>query len=305
MDVIMTQSSMNSYLRKEMQNKIDQISNRIQSNGHGGDFSDSSRIDEIVKTERDLLKFDNRIEISKMQSTKIEEKINLIEPLKELMMQFKQSLNEVRSDTELGSGMFKSVCKNTLQQLQDMVNDVPSMGGSSDIYNDKCMDISLMNVPPSPLNADYSYAIGGDQGDLVHIDHTDGKWDLSSFTVQDPMIEEFVRSLRLAAEGDVTKSNDPYFAASMDHLDKALHYSDIALRSQGELKQAIDLKIDMMTNLSTKLQEFYEDIAVEKMAELVVMHSTMLDDIEALYQMFIRDIRSIQDMRSMNDRLFF
>ncbi|CAO5678157.1 MAG: hypothetical protein NEHIOOID_00870 [Holosporales bacterium] len=288
-DILGSRSSLSMNAMKNVSDLKDKTTVQLERNGILESYSDAPQVGELVRLDFQLSSLADRIETSKSIAKKIDEKVTLIPKIQELMNTFKDELKKVRSTNQIQINDFQDNVTHVLSDLETLIN-IPSLLGRGENYNKKTVDFSLLNPEQTFDLADYSYAPGASTGDMVEIDDMNTKRDISTFVATDPCIEQFVRALKLAQQGDETDPSDPYFADAMDLLTYALEDSNAALKKQAQLKHLIDEKIQLMDDKQNAIQERFDDIAKTNPANLMIM----LKDQESAYESFFR--RRIDDL---------
>lgn len=301
-DILGSRSSLTMNAMKNITDTKENTKSVLARNGILEHYSDSQHVSKLVDLDFKLTSLEARIETSKTISRKIEEKVQIIPKIQELMNTFKNELKKVRSTNQVKTHDFQENIRYILNNLESLIN-VPSLLGRGENYNTKTVDFSLLNAEQTFDLPDYSYAPAVSTGDYIEIDDMHVKKDISTFVATDPCIEQFVRSLKLAQQGDEMNPSDQYFTDAMDLLTYALEDSNIALEKQANLKHSVDEKIQLMEEKQKTAQERFEDIGKTNPANLMIMLKDQESAYESAFRRRIDDLNLLKMIKQEINRL--
>lgn len=298
--IIPTASAISEFMRDKTQREHDSSSALADRLGVGGRLSDKENHEAILDADLQKERYAKMIKTNAKITQKIDTKNQFMAEFSSLVSTYKQQLMDVRS--EKANPNFSTEITQIFAALEAALNNTSSLGGSSELYSAKCVDFSNLTVPVSAL-PDYSYCIGGGNGTNISLDPTGATTDVSLFTAQDPLVEQFIRSIRMGLAGDPSDSKGQCFTDALELLDKvekkAMVVKEVVL---GQKKFIADRTTWMEKNYE-HTKERYEELSRTSLPELFAHIASTKSALDIQGEHALRDLFSLRELMDKTGRL--
>jgi hypothetical protein len=299
---LMTSSQARSTITKKQQESSD-LTRLINDSGKGASLSSLSDPSKAIKSKLAVKKTEYYLEATKSIAEKNNQISKIVSKTSDYMTAFRQELLSVRSSKNIANTQFSTNLSKILSEIEGILKD-PIMGGASELYSNQSVDFSLLTSVSTAGTPDYSYCLGAETGTNVDIDLTGTTYDISGMTAKNPMFEEFIRSVRLAQQGNPSDPSDVYFQQAMDLLDSAQTKATQNLQSLTFVQQMLTDKISVMTDSQQRNQELYEELAIRDVSELVMERAMVNNDLSTLMNNDVVYLQLLQRIMQLSQRLF-
>ncbi|MDP2193411.1 MAG: hypothetical protein Q8K36_02665, partial [Alphaproteobacteria bacterium] len=281
------------------------ISEKVQKLGKGGAYYEQDNPLSLLRLEMMKLSIAESIpQVRTVAAEKITSKDEFIKRLSSSIEEFSDLIADVRTDEQLPNSNFHLMVQNMMSNLEKDLNSMPELSGTGELYNAKVVDFSLLIAAPNATLTDHSYALGGDQGEEITIDHQGTTMDIAAITAKDPAIEKFIRAMRFALQGDPDDPSDSNFTDALNLIDEAsIHVTKtkeyIALQSQ-TLKKAI---MEMERDLS-ELEEKYEGLHSISLPRSYAELEALKAQLDLITQLRINEGMRLSTLHKETQRIF-